>query len=61
MPTRVSELLLTVRLRAAADARGDRSGRCLTLLIEATDEPTTWLVIGGSESSRERKIIEGQP
>ncbi len=36
-------------------------GRYLTLVIEATDEPTTWLVITGWESSqRERKIIEDQ-
>ncbi len=35
-------------------------GRYLTLVIEATEEPTTWLVISGWESSpRERKIIEG--
>jgi hypothetical protein len=34
----------------------------MTLVIEATDEPTTWLVISAWESSsRERKIIEGQP
>lgn len=95
MPTRISELLLTL---AAIDKLGARSisvseirevpwngpvmirnpaahttdrrlllgktngGRCLTLVIEATDEPTTWLVISGWESStRERKIIEGQP
>lgn len=33
-------------------------GRCLTLV---TEEPTTWLVITGWESSaRERKIIEDQ-
>jgi hypothetical protein len=39
-----------------------KGGRCLTLVIEATDEPTTWLVISGWESStRERKIIEAQP
>lgn len=94
MPTRVSELLLTL---AAIDKLGARSisvfevrelpwngavlirnpaagatdrrlllgrtdgGRCLTLVIEATEEPTTWLVITGWESSpRERKIIEGQ-
>jgi hypothetical protein len=36
-------------------------GRCLTLVIEATEEPSTWLVITGWESSpRERKIIEDQ-
>ena len=94
MPTRVSELLLTL---AAIDKLGARSisvsevrelpwngpaalrnpsagpadrrlllgrtngGRCLTLVIEATEEPTTWLVITGWESSaRERKIIEDQ-
>ena len=39
-----------------------KGGRCLRLVIEATDEPTTWLVISGWESStRERKIIEAQP
>jgi hypothetical protein len=38
-----------------------KGGRCLTLVIEATDETTTWLVISGWESStRERKIIEAQ-
>ena len=33
-------------------------GRCLTLAIEPTVEPSTWLVITGWDSSaRERKII----
>ncbi len=94
MPTRISDLLLTL---AAIDKLGARAisvsevrelpwngpvlirnpaarstdrrlllgrtngGRCLTLVIEATAEPTTWLVVTGWESSpRERKIIEGQ-
>ncbi|MGO9971913.1 MAG: DUF4258 domain-containing protein [Solirubrobacteraceae bacterium] len=94
MPTRISELSLTlaaidklgaraisvsevrellwngpVLIRNPAAGSTDRrlllgrtnGGRCLTLVIEATDEPTTWLVVTGWESSpRERKIIEGQ-
>lgn len=37
-------------------------GRYLTMVIEATEEPTTWLVITGWDASdRERKIFEGQP
>ena len=35
-------------------------GRYLTLVVEATSEPTTWLVITGWDSSeRERKILDG--
>jgi hypothetical protein len=34
-------------------------GRCLTIVIEPTDDPTTWTVITGWESTdRERKILE---
>lgn len=33
-------------------------GRCLTIVIEPTDDPTTWVVVTGWESSdRERKIL----
>jgi uncharacterized DUF497 family protein len=35
-------------------------GRYLTLVIAATAEPTTWLVVTGWDSSdRERKIVDG--
>ncbi len=34
-------------------------GRCLTIVIEPTEDPTTWTVITGWESTdRERKILE---
>jgi hypothetical protein len=34
-------------------------GRALTLVIEQTVDPTTWLIITGWESStRERKLLE---
>jgi uncharacterized DUF497 family protein len=36
-------------------------GRTLTLVIEQTIDPTTWLVVTGWEStSRERKILRGE-
>ena len=35
-------------------------GRALTLVVERTREPTTWLIVTGWEATaRERKILDG--
>lgn len=49
--------LRQLRSRRLMFGRTD-GGRCLTLMIEQTPDPTTWLIVTGWESTiRERKML----
>jgi hypothetical protein len=63
VPDEVVELLLTEAAGQAWRARTTSAdqvggGRCVTLVIEQTVEPTTWLTITGGESIElDRKLL----